>query len=234
MVMRILLVEDDRLQRDVASSWLEHDGHAVKGAASVAEAVKALQRDSFDLVILDWMLPNGSGTEILHWVRERLPKLPVMFATAKDEEGEIASILRSGADDYVVKPLRRAEFLARVEALGRRTGRLPPPREQVIEHGAYRLDPGARSITVEGRAVKLTPRMFDIAMLFFRREGELISRAELYERFWGTKEPPLTRSADTHVSRIRSALQLDGRHGMRLSSVYHHGYRLEALSHAKA
>ena len=227
-IVRILLVEDDPLQRTVTSSWLEESGHVVKTAANVAQALRALKRDSFDLAILDWMLPDGSGEQILRWVRECRTQLPVMFVTARDEEHEIASMLRRGADDYVVKPLRRQEFLARLEALGRRTGRSPPAQEH-LDVGPYRIDAISRTVTIAARPAILTPRMFDVALLLFRRRGDLVSRAELCERFWPSPEAATTRTVDTHMSRIRTALELDGRHGLRLSSVYQQGYRLDVL-----
>lgn len=231
-MMRVLLVEDDPIQLALAASWLEDHGHAVSAFPNGTVAMKAMQRDSFDVVILDSMLPDVSGEALLRWIRERNRRLPVMFATARDEEEEIASILRLGADDYVVKPLRRLEFLARVDALARRAGITGEDETPVIEIGPYRIDTALRAITIAGRAVKMTPRMIEVATLLFRRCGELVSRAKLYEQIWGLKDAPDTRTVDTHVSRIRQALELDGRHGLRLSSVYHHGYRLEKTANA--
>lgn len=230
--MRILLLEDDPLQLELATRWLEDASHRVIGVTRGADAMKLLGRETFDLVILDWMIPDMGGDDLLRWLRERHLRLPVMFATARDEEHEVASILRLGADDYVVKPLRRLEFLARIEALGRRTGALGAGDNDSLEVGPYRLDPPSRSITLEGRSVKVTPRMWDVAIVLFRKRGELVSRAHLYELVWGRREQLDTRTVDTHVSRLRNALQLDGRHGLRLSAVYQHGYRLEAVARA--
>jgi len=199
----------------------------VLGATTGNAALKALERDSFDLAIFDWMVPGLSGEDLLRWVRQRLKKLPVMFATARDTEMEIATILKLGADDYVVKPLRRLEFLARVEALGRRAGALGDA-DEAFEIGPYRIDPQRRIISLGGQPVKMTPRMADVAILLFRKRGELVSRAQLYEQVWGQREALDSRTVDTHVSRLRQALELDGRHGWRLSAVYHHGYRLES------
>ena len=228
--MRILLVEDDPIQLELAQSWLEGNGHSVVGAASGSTALKALERDSFDVAIFDWMVPDVSGQELLRWVRKRQKRLPVMFATARDDEREIASVLNLGADDYVVKPLRRLEFLARVDALGRRAGIIGADIDDAFELGPYRVDPRQRAISLDGRIVKMTPRMADVALLLFRKRGELVSRAQLYEQVWGQRESLDSRTVDTHVSRLRQALELDGRHGWRLSAVYHHGYRLETAA----
>ena len=225
--MRILLLEDDPLQLELAQSWLEGNGHSVTATSSGDAALKALERDSFDLAIFDWMVPGLSGQELLRWVRKRQKRLPVMFATARDDELEVATVLNLGADDYVVKPLRRLEFLARVDALGRRAGLVGADVDEPFDCGPYHVDPRRRAISLGGRAIKMTPRMAEVALLLFRKRGELVSRMQLYEQVWGQREALDSRTVDTHVSRLRQALELDGRHGWRLSSVYHHGYRLE-------
>lgn len=228
--MRLLIVEDDPIQLELAQSWLEGNGHLVVGATSGSAALRALERDSFDVAIFDWMIPDVSGQELLRWVRQRQKRLPVMFATSRDDELEIATVLNLGADDYVVKPLRRLEFVARVEALGRRAGVLGSEMDEAFELGPYHVDPRRRAISLDGRVVKMTPRMADVALLLFRKRGELVSRAQLYEQVWGHREALDSRTVDTHVSRLRQALELDGRHGWRLSAVYHHGYRLETAA----
>ena len=228
-MIRVLLVEDDPIQLQLATSWIEEARNLVSGHTRAAAAMKQMQRESFDLVVVDWMLPEISGEDLLRWIRARHRRLPVMFATARDEEEEIASILRLGADDYIVKPLRRLEFLARIEALARRTGL--GTDETRFALGPYAIDLIARSISLQGKpAANMTPRMAEIAIMLFRRNGELVSRAHLYEHIWGVSEEPNTRTLDTHVSRLRNALELDGRHGWRLAAIYQHGYRLEKTS----
>jgi two-component system response regulator RegX3 len=225
--VRILLLEDDPLQMELARTWLLGHGHRVHATTSGNDALKALERETFDLAIFDWMVPDIGGDELLRWLRQREQRMPVMFATARDEEMEVASILALGADDYVAKPLRRMEFLARVDALGRRAGVMEQPRNEVIEVPPWRLERESRTVLLHGRPVKMTPRMIDVAFLLFRRRGQLVPRAQLYEQVWGRRAELDTRTADTHVSRLRQALELDGRHGWKLSAVYQHGYRLE-------
>jgi len=229
-MIRVLLVEDDPIQLRLATSWLEEAGHLVSGQTRAAAAIKQMQRESFDLVVVDWMLPEISGEDLLRWIRSRQRRLPVMFATARDEEEEIASILQLGADDYIVKPLRRLEFLARIDALARRSGL--DNEATRIELGPYAIDLPTRTITLDGKTANMTPRMVEIAIMLFRRHGELVSRAHLYEHIWGVAGEPNTRTLDTHVSRLRNALQLDGRHGWRLAAIYQHGYRLEKTATA--
>ena len=225
--MRILYLDDDRLQLDVVRSWLEPQGHSVVACTSGDEAIKAIERDAFDLAVLDWHVPGTTGVEVLRWLRMRRHGIPVMFATSHDTEEEIAQILELGADDYLVKPLRRLEFLARVNALARRGA--ARESQGVIDAPPYRVLPEAGTVELDGKPVKMTPRMAAVAAALFRKGGELVSRAYLYELAWGRREHLDTRTVDTHISRLRTALELDGRHGWRLVSVYQHGYRLEKV-----
>ena len=225
--VKILHLDDDRFILDLARQWLEGAGHVVTACESGEGAVKAIQNDAFDLAILDRSVPDVPGEEVLRWIRTHQPRMPVIFATAHDHEEEIARILNLGADDYIVKPLRRAEFLARVVAAGRRAG---VEANSAIEEPPYRVDAKARSITIAGAPVRLTPRLFDLASLLFSRRGELVTRAQIFLQVWGHAEPAESRTVDTHVSRLRHLLELDGRHGWRLVSVYQHGYRLERLA----
>ena len=224
--MRILLLEDDAAQRESSTSWLEGAGHVVHACATGADAITAVERDSFDLAVLGWETPYVSGEEVLRWIRKRNQSLPVLFATARDGEDAIVHILGLGADDYLVKPLRQGEFLARVAALGRRA-RVPAGEAVVIDVGAYRADLLKHHFHIHGQRVQMTPRMGQVAALLFRKRGQVVSRREIYEEVWGHRVPMESRSVDTHVSRIRKVLQLDGANGLRLISVYQHGYRLE-------
>lgn len=222
---RVLLMEDEPLQREVAAGWLASLGHQVEAVANGHAAMRALEYDSFDVAVLDWMVPGRNGEQVLRWLRQRFPRMPVLFATSQDEEEEIVHILGLGADDYLVKPLRRGEFLARVGALVRRA--TAAESADVIEAPPYSLQHSTRTVTLEGEVLKITPRMAEVAFTLFRKRGELVSREEIYRTVWGTPEPPDSRSLDVHVSRLRTALRLDGRHGWRLVAVYQHGYRLE-------
>lgn len=229
--MRILYLEDEPVQSELAQRWLKDEGHVVQAYALGSEAIKAVERDSFDIAILDWMVPDISGEEVLRWIRQRRASLPVLFATSQDNEHEIVHILELGADDYLVKPLRRAEFVTRVKALGRRL-RSQAQAKGPIDLGVYRVDNAGRTVHLAGQEVKMTPRMVDLALLLFAKRGELVSRTEIYEQLWGHREKLQTRTVDTHASRLRSALRLDGRHGLKLVSVYQHGYRLEEVNPA--
>lgn len=121
--MNVLLVEDDPLQRQVYANWLEARGHRLLLAGDGRSALRTLAQEPCDVVVLDWLLPDMTGQDVLQWIRARRLPIAVLFATSLGGEFEIASILELGADDYVVKPLRQMEFAARVEGLARRAAR---------------------------------------------------------------------------------------------------------------
>jgi DNA-binding response OmpR family regulator len=157
--------------------------------------------------------------------------MPVLFATARDAEEDVVAALTGGADDYVVKPLRRQELLARVDALGRRA-RAATPHAERLEAGAIVIDLGRRVVTRNGEPVDLTQKDFDLAVFLFRNVGQLVSRGHILESVWGRSADLNTRTVDTHISRLRSKLGLTPEHGWRLSAIYQHGYRLEPLAAA--
>jgi two-component system response regulator RegX3 len=153
----------------------------------------------------------------------------VLFVTARDAEEDIVSVLRAGADDYLVKPVRKFEMLARIEAVVRRA-RPEERASEVLVAGDISLDTGRREVTRKGDSVELTQKDFDLAVFLFRNQGRLLSRGHIYESVWGASTDINTRTIDTHVSRIRTRLSLTPENGWRLAAVYQHGYRLEKLS----
>jgi len=226
--MRVLYMEDDPIQLELVAKWLSASGHAVVGVANGTAAMAALERETFDMVIFDWNVPGTSGQDLLNWMRSRELETPVVFATACNGEFEAAAIFRLGADDYVVKPLRRLEFVARIEAIGRRAGVFGSPRKATWSVGPYTVDARHESVLLDGVPMQLTPRLAKLAIYLFRRLDAVISRSHLYEELWHHKSSLDTRTLDTHMCRLRQLLQLDGRHGFRLVSVYQTGYRLES------
>jgi DNA-binding response OmpR family regulator len=225
---RIAVLEDDASQAKLVQHWIESQGHACRMFHRGEEILAAVLRDTYDLIILDWRVPDLSGEEVLRALRKsgREP-VPVLFTTAQNREEDIVHALRSGADDYLVKPLRRLEFLARVEALLRRAPGRAREAAQPVEAGAFRIDPDGRTVHRDGMAIELTHKEFEMALLFFRNVGRLLSRAYLLDTVWGIDTEVGTRTVDTHASQLRSKLGLYPETGWRLSAVYQHGYRLE-------
>jgi two-component system, OmpR family, response regulator RegX3 len=227
--MRIALLEDDRDQIALLRGWLEGAGHSLHAYERGRDFLRDIARESFDVFLLDWMIPDKSGTEVLAWIRANLKeRVPVLFVTSRDSEEDIVEVLQSGADDYLVKPLRKMELLARIDAVVRRA-RPGGAEEEVAEYGHYRVDLTRRAITRSGEPIELTQKDFDLALFLFRNQGRLLSRGHIFEAVWGQSTEINTRTIDTHVSRLRTRLGLMPENGWRLGAVYQHGYRLEHL-----
>ena len=228
--MRIALLEDDRDQIALLRGWIEGAGHSLHAYERGRDFLREVARESFDVFLLDWMIPDKSGTEVLAWIRANLKeRVPVLFVTARDAEEDIVSVLQAGADDYLVKPLRKLELLARIQAVLRRA-RPAGGDEEAADFGEYHIDVARRSITRRGEAIDLTQKDFDLAVFLFRNQGRLLSRNHLFEAVWGKSTEINSRTIDTHVSRLRTRLGLAPENGWRLASVYQHGYRLERLA----
>ena len=173
---------------------------------------------------LDWNLPDATGLEILKWLRQSLVSdVPVIFITARQAESDIVSALESGADDYLVKPVRQFELLARIGALARRA----QPETEILECDPYVFDTSNRQISVSGEVVRLTEKEYDLALFLFRNRGRVLSRQHLLTSVWGTSAELNTRTVDTHASRLRKKLNLSATEKWKLTSIYQHGYRLE-------
>lgn len=228
--MRIAVLDDDRSQTDLVCQVLDAAGHHCHPFQSGKEMLNQLRREAFDMLIIDWQVPDLSGPEVLHWAREKLaPNLPVLFMTSRSGEDDIVAGLAAGADDYMIKPLRRGELLARVQALLRRAY----PTQNVVEQiqfGDYIFEARTGRLTASGQSIDVTQKEFDLALLFFRNLGRPLSRAYILEAVWSRDIEIPSRTMDTHVSRVRSKLQLRPENGFRLAPVYSYGYRLEQLA----
>jgi DNA-binding response OmpR family regulator len=225
--MHIGIAEDDPDQLDLLCLWLEARQHTVRGFGSAAAFIEGLKKERFDLLLIDWMLPDGTGADLLNWVRGNLGwDIPALVVTARDDEETVVAALQAGADDYVVKPPKPLELLARVAALARRAkaGGLP-----VLRLGAYEIDIQRQRLTVDGSAIVMTQKEFDLSSYLFQNPGKLLSRDHLLNMIWGINAEVDTRTVDTHVSRLRKKLTLDGSKGWKLVPVYGVGYRLERV-----
>lgn len=224
--MRIALLEDDNDQAALLTAWLTAAGQDVSHYPSRDAFLRATHRESFDLYVLDWLLPDGSGIDVLKQVGQRPEaRPPVLFVTVRDDERCIVRALSAGADDYMIKPVRRREFLARIEALARRSLR---DSTALANTAPYRFDDGAQAVSLGDQLLELTAREFQLARFLFERAGHIVSRGHLLESIWGAgREAANTRTVDTHVSRLRKKLALGPENGWKLSSVYQHGYRLD-------
>jgi two-component system response regulator RegX3 len=227
--LRIALLEDNGEQAATVERWLSEGGHVCHSYRRGADLIRDSSHESFDLMILDWEVPDVSGIQVLRWVRQHSETLtPVLFVTARPLEEDIVKALEEGADDYMVKPVRRTELLARANALWRRT-RNTAATAETLEFPPYRIDTSERSVMLDGKAIELTQKEYELALFLFRNLGRLLSRGHIFEAVWGRRAALSTRTTDTHLSRVRSKLQLQPENGYRLSSVYNYGYRLEEV-----
>ncbi|MGM0594750.1 MAG: response regulator transcription factor [Pseudomonadota bacterium] len=228
--MNIAFVEDDPIQRTPVHTWLKEAGHSCHCYDDCESYLsKSADGANYELLLLDWELPDHSGLELLRWVRrEHGDTLPVVFLTRRDHEQDIVAALRSGADDYVIKPARRDELLARIEAVSRRVG-MNPDTSHYQTIGPFELDRPTRHLLYNGRTVNLTQKEFCLAYYLLTNLGQLVTRQELLERVWRQSPNLNTRTVDTHISRLRRKLELFPENGWHLTAVYQYGYRLDWL-----
>jgi DNA-binding response OmpR family regulator len=217
--VRVLVVEDDDGVAGAVVEALTTHGHRVERVGRAADVWPHL-RDA-DLVLLDLGLPDGDGMDVLRRLR-RITPTPVLVLTARDAERDVVRGLRLGADDYLVKPVRLRELLARVEAVVRRTRVADVIPADVVEIEDLRVDLAARRATVAGQEVALTAKEFDILAALARRPGAAVSRQQLLDEVWGDAYLAVSRSLDVHLASLRGKL---GRPGL-LATIRGFGYRL--------
>ncbi len=228
---RIAALEGDSAHAELIRGIVTGAGHECVTFLDGRRLLLALRKITFDLLLLDWHATRVTGMEIVVWVRAHLdPRIPVIFLARRGSEDDIAVALAAGADDYLIKPIRPAELAARMHALLRRV--YPGARQSEEEHlsfGRYGFDLEARQATRDGVAVALTPKEFNVAVLMFRNAGRVVTREHLVMAVWGRDLPAMSRTIDTHISRMRSKLGLREEEGARVMPVYTYGYRLELL-----
>ncbi|MFN4266774.1 MAG: response regulator transcription factor [Aquabacterium sp.] len=230
--MHIAIIEDDPDQLALMLLWAESVGHQADGFADAMSFKSKASQSRFDLLLVDWMLPDSSGQELMKWIRHTLGwDIPVLVVTACDDEPTIVTALDSGADDYLVKPPKPKELAARVTALGRRIKNINP---NTVTVGDYCFDTQSLTLTMHGHPVTLTHKEFDLALYFFQNPGKLLSRDHLLSKIWGVNADIDTRTVDTHVCRVRKKLNLDGQATWKLISIYRVGYRFDPVESAVA
>jgi DNA-binding response OmpR family regulator len=228
--MRIAVLDDDSSQAQQVCESLASAGYACHVFSSSKELLAQLRRDSVDLLIIDWQVPNLDGAEVVREIREKVASdLPVLFFTGRFGEDDIVAALAAGASDYMIKPLRRSELIVRVQAQLRRSYPAQTAAE-LIQFSQYVFETRSSRLTVDGVAVELTQKEFDLALLLFRHLGRPLSRAYILETVWSRDGDIPSRTMDTHMSRIRNKLKLRPENGYRLLPVYSYGYRLEQVT----
>ncbi len=220
----LLVVDDERKIRDVLARYLEAAGFAVLVADSGQKALEVVARARPDLVVLDLMLPDLSGEEVLRSVRT-LAEVPIIVLTAKSSEEDRVANLRQGADDYLVKPFSPRELVARVEAVLRRSGP-PAAGELAFDQGRLRIDREGRGVMVDGAGLELTRTEFDLLLALAHTPGRVFSRYELLNRVQGSDYEGYERTIDAHVKNLRRKLGDDPRQPHFVVTVPGVGYKL--------
>jgi DNA-binding response OmpR family regulator len=225
-VTRLLVVEDNRALAFGLRNNLEIEGYDVLVATDGLAGLELATRERPDLVILDLMLPQLDGFQVLRMLRARNARMPILILTARGREEEKVRGLKLGADDYVTKPFGVLELLARVEALLRRSVSPPPEREAPVRLGDLEVDPSSRIARLAGRRLDLAPKEFDLLWTLIKARGAAVSRAHLMERVWGYRADVLSRTIDTHVGELRRKLGDTGANPRLIHTVRKVGYRL--------
>jgi DNA-binding response OmpR family regulator len=227
--MRIAALEDDEAQLAAISRMIADAGHACLPFTRASVLMTTLRRESFDVLVVDWNLPEMSGLELIAWVHQNLaPPPPVLLLTSRSTAADVVRGLEAGADDYVIKPFQADILMARISALVRRAA-ANRGTERIETFGDYVFDTTADTVRVAGDLVSLTSKEFALALLLFRNIHRPLSRAHILEAVWGRNPSLPTRTLDMHISRVRGKLELRPQRGFRLAPVYSFGYRLERL-----
>jgi DNA-binding response OmpR family regulator len=225
------VLEDDPVFRAEIAAMMEAAGHVCHSFQTSRALMSSLRQDSYDLLLLDWNMPDFSGLELLSWAREnRKPCPPVIMVTSRVDHTDIVKALEAGADDYVTKPVEATVLTARVAALLRRAYPVPAPTGGKEELWGAIFDPAGLDVEIGGETVVLTAKEFGLALTLFRNMHRAMSRTHLLEAVWGRNPDLPTRTLDVHVSRLRVRLGLRPERGYRLTPVHSFGYRLETVS----
>lgn len=208
---QVLVVEDEVEIRDLISLLLLRQGHRVQSCGSALEAQEYLQRSTYDLIVLDWMLPQMSGVEFLRLLKSSNSKTPVLMVTAKTEPQDIVQGLESGADDYVTKPFEPSVFAARVRALLRRAQQAPAGpgatgNSEMLQIGEIAMNLGTYECRISGEVVHLTPSEFKILSEMIKSQGRVLTREALIETVQGEGISVTGRTIDTHVFGLRKKM----------------------------
>lgn len=223
----ILVVEDEPSIAEVVSLYLKRAGYQVTCLNDGKSALKRLEQQMPDLLVLDLMLPGADGLAITRWVRDR-SDLPIIMLTARRAEGDRIAGLEMGADDYVVKPFSPQELVSRVRAVLRRTqNSSQPSNEKAVVFADLRIDPQTRLVTAGEREISLTAKEFDMLWVLACHPRQVFSRDQLLENIWGLAEYIDPGTVTVHIRRLREKIEADPSHPVHIQTVWGVGYKFE-------
>lgn len=217
-MIEILIVEDEKPISNLIKLSLSKEGYVCTCAYDGKEAADLIEKNRYDLILLDVMLPEYDGFELMEYIRPM--EIPVIFITARGGINDRVKGLRAGAEDYIVKPFEIVELLARVDVVLRRYKKL----DSVLNIGGLSIDTYSHIVSREGDVIRLTPKEYDLLLLFVQNPGRAMYRETIYERVWGEEFQYGSKTVDLHVQRLRKKTGWE----KQLQAVNKIGYRLEA------
>jgi len=223
--VRILVADDERKIRDLVRMYLKAEGFLVTEASDGQQVLEQLNKSSFDLVILDIMMPGADGWTVCRQIRKD-SNLPVIMLTARSEEIDRVLGLELGADDYVVKPFSPRELVARVKAVLRRT-RQQQETENVLEFDGLVIKPASREVYLMEQPLSLTPKEYDLLYFLARSAGRVFTREQILEQVWGYEFFGEARTVDTHITRLREKMSKIPDASQYVATVWGVGYKFE-------
>ena len=226
-MIKVLVIEDEESFREALDFILTKEGFTVALAATGPDGVVAFEKENPDIILLDLMLPGMSGTEVCKTIRAK-SQVPIIMLTAKDAEVDKVVGLEVGADDYVTKPFSTPELIARIRAVLRRgnTEQIQSD-EDVIEHGSIKLDISRHNVQVNGTAVAMPLKEFELLAYLMENAGRVLTRGQLMDRSWGSDYVGDGKTLDVHVKRLRSKVEVDPANPKLLHTVRGLGYKFE-------
>lgn len=219
--VNVLIIDDEEDMRNLVQMYLENSGFSCVHASNGADALKRMNEQDFDLVILDIMMPFEDGFAICGKIRA-FSKVPIIFLSAKGEEWDKVRGLQLGGDDYIVKPFSPGELVARINAVLRRTSPVKSD-EETVTLGKITVDKKGRRVSVEGEIVLLTLKEFELLVFLVQHEGQALSREQLLEFVWGMDYNGSLRTVDTHIKTLRMKLGT----GDYIQTIWGVGYKFE-------
>ncbi len=223
----ILVVEDDKAIAAFLHTALEREGYAPIIVSDGRTALDHIHKSPPSLILLDLMLPGMNGLQVCQAIRRRANYIPIIMVTAKDEEVDKIVGLELGADDYITKPFKKRELLARVRAVLRLAQSSGETTRDRLQFGNLAIDLDGRSVAIANQPIKLTPKEFDLLALLAQNPGRVFGRDMLLERIWGYDFDGESRTVDVHIQRLRQKIEADPHNPVFLVTIHHIGYKFE-------
>ncbi|PYF08474.1 response regulator transcription factor [Ureibacillus chungkukjangi] len=223
-VHTILVVDDDISIVELLKDFLENDGFSVKTAFNTTEALAELNKNTIDCIVLDIMMPGQNGFELCRQIR-MTNNVPILFLSALSDDVDKIRGLALGGDDYIVKTASPGEIVARVKAVLRRSSTLQPPQSKVLDYGRLELNLTTREVLIEGQSISLTPKEYELLLLFAKHPKQVFTYDQLLEKFWeGIGDKHTIR---VHLSRLREKIEADPNDPQLIVNVWGVGYRFK-------